>query len=153
MKLLVKPLVEDFLAPEVKTSGSMGADVYIQKTQCVVGAFPVSKISLGMVAILVDDVGRSRPFILAERSSTCLRKPYSTANKFGLIDSDYRGELIWLVRSYGVSGTAERGERLCQIVPWGTYELITEVEVVDEFPFYLRNTDRGEGGLGSTGSN
>ena len=173
MKLIVKPTdgvpIEDLLVPEVKTSGSFGADVYIQKTAVKSYYFQQGlavKIPLGIHAILTDDNETTTyPYLLVERSSTCLKKPITQANSIGVIDPDYRDELGWLVRStLPIPAQTswmdpencnkiniERGERLCQIIPYGTNELIKSVQVVSEFPKQFQSTDR-IGGMGSTGT-
>ena len=68
------------------------------------------------------------------------------ANTVGVIDSDYRGEIMVFFYNYGDKPqTIKKGDRLAQIViqPYERFE----IEVVEE----LDKTDRGEGGFGSTG--
>ena len=68
------------------------------------------------------------------------------ANKVGVIDADYRGEI--LVSLYNQSGqvrTVSKGDRIAQLV---IEKVETPVfEEVDELP----DTERGAGGFGSTG--
>ena len=76
-------------------------------------------------------------------SKTCL----SLANSVGVVDSGYRGEIMLKFRHIGEANPFYRtGDRVGQlmIMPYPQVELI-EVEE-------LSNTDRGEGGFGSTGS-
>lgn len=161
MKLLVLPTIEskkEFLAPVVKTDGAIGADVPMQADSPDFFANPdgimARKIGLGMKVLLVsDDLTYNFPFILAERSGLCLKKNIRQANSIGIIDADYRGELGWLIETVGITKHSwSRGERLCQIVPWGTTGRITEIRVVDSFPPHLEKTTRGAGGFGSTGT-
>ena len=67
-------------------------------------------------------------------------------NSTGVIDKSYRGELKAPVWSMTANSNVSRGDRLFQIVApdmgW-----IRNIRVVDSMP----NTDRGEGGFGSTG--
>ncbi|MBR5135175.1 MAG: dUTP diphosphatase, partial [Clostridia bacterium] len=68
------------------------------------------------------------------------------ANKVGVIDSDYRGEIMVALHNHGEqTQMIENGERIAQIViaPYLTADF---VEAED-----LSDTDRGEGGFGSTG--
>ena len=68
------------------------------------------------------------------------------ANKVGVIDSDYRGEIMVVLHNHSdqPQQIANR-ERVAQLVitPYLTAEF-TEAETLEE-------TDRGEGGFGSTG--
>ena len=68
-------------------------------------------------------------------------------NSVGIIDSGYRGEIqATFIKEYGVDSLRYKvGDRICQIViiPHPTIEF----EEVNE----LNNTERGEGGFGSTG--
>jgi len=83
--------------------------------------------------------------LLCPRSSTG-KKGLSLVNTVGIIDSDYRGEIIILLKNnntYSVQLNA--GDRVAQlvIVPY----LSPKIEVVEE----LTETVRGDGGFGSTG--
>ena len=88
--------------------------------------------------------------LLVERSSNCKRY-ISQANKIGIIDSDYRGELMApYSREFfepESDGILKAGERIAQlvIVPVFNGEPVWSEE--------LTETDRGEGGFGSTGTN
>lgn len=80
------------------------------------------------------------------RSSTGVKKQLMLANTIGVIDSDYRGELMVFFYNYGeVDQVVKDGDRLAQLViqPY----LRCDIESVDD----LSDTDRGEGGFGSTG--
>ena len=68
------------------------------------------------------------------------------ANKVGVIDSDYRGEIMVALHNHGAEArTVSHGERIAQIV-FTPFESAT-FNVVDE----LSETVRGTGGFGSTG--
>ena len=70
----------------------------------------------------------------------------SLPNCVGVIDSDYRGELIVPLRNFGDNPyTVQPGERIAQLVLLPVFLL--PVEEVEE----LSQTQRGEGGFGSTG--
>lgn len=84
--------------------------------------------------------------LLAVRSSMGIRHGITLSNGVGIIDSDYRGPLrVGLHNLNQEPYTVRPGDRIAQlmIVPVTRHE----IEVVDELP----PTERGEGGLGSTG--
>lgn len=80
------------------------------------------------------------------RSGMGINKGLRPANCVGIIDSDYRGE--WVVALHNDSDTMHtiyHGDRIAQ---FAVKEVIPcTIEVVEE----LSNTDRGDGGFGSTG--
>ena len=81
------------------------------------------------------------------RSGLATKRGLRPANAVGVVDSDYRGELI--VALHNDTDYAQEvadGERIAQlvIIP---YLPVSFVEVDD-----LSSTDRGEGGFGSTGT-
>ena len=82
------------------------------------------------------------------RSGLSYKKGLSVLNSPGTIDADYRGEIgVILVNLSNETVIIEDGERIAQMVI-AKYETPT-IEEVD----YLPATERGTGGLGSTGKN
>ena len=80
------------------------------------------------------------------RSSMGVKRGLAPANKVGVIDSDYRGEIKVVLLNHGkVPRTVEHGERVAQFLI--TPVLTPQYEEVEE----LTDTDRGTGGFGSTG--
>lgn len=80
------------------------------------------------------------------RSGLASKHGISLSNAVGVIDAGYRGEIgATLINHDKQPHLINKGERVCQlvVVPFATCEL----ELVDE----LDETDRGEGGFGSTG--
>ena len=81
------------------------------------------------------------------RSGLATKKGLAPANKVGVIDSDYRGEVIVALHNDtdGIQ-VVEAGDRIAQLVilPFISVDF-NEVEKLDE-------TDRGAGGFGSTGN-
>jgi dUTP pyrophosphatase len=79
------------------------------------------------------------------RSGMATKRGLAPANKVGVIDSDYRGEIMVALHNHGKEAqTVERGERVAQIV-------ITPYVVADFVEGDLDSTERGNGGFGSTG--
>lgn len=82
---------------------------------------------------------------ISPRSGTALKKGLSIVNTPGIIDSDYRGEIKIIATCVKDEMTIEPGERIAQMVVL-RYEPC-DIMFVDS----LDNTERGEGGFGSTG--
>jgi len=98
-----------------------------------------------------DNSGRNVGFYLYVRSSTGARTPLRLSNHVGIIDAPYRGEIVALFDNMNVSGdeTCTTHQRLVQIcAPELSYPIIVEIVNRKED---LSATQRGEGGLGSTG--
>ncbi len=81
------------------------------------------------------------------RSGLATKKGLAPANKVGVIDSDYRGEVMVALHNHSLEDRIiSHGERIAQMVIMPFYK--AEFLEVDE----LDDTDRGSGGFGSTGS-
>ena len=81
------------------------------------------------------------------RSGLASKRNLAPANKVGVIDPDYRGEVMVSLHNHGtVPQTVEPGERVAQLVltPYLTAQFF-EAEA-------LSDTVRGQGGFGSTGT-
>ena len=85
--------------------------------------------------------------LIYARSGMATKRHLAPANKVGVIDADYRGEIIVALHNHSEEAqTIEDGERIAQLVVAPFYHV--EFEEVDE----LSETVRGEGGFGSTGT-
>ncbi len=83
--------------------------------------------------------------LLTPRSSLCNKGGLQLVNSVGIIDSDYRGELMMVYRNLGNEPVEiSEGERIGQII-------FLPSLVADFISEDLTQTDRGEGGFGSTG--
>lgn len=81
------------------------------------------------------------------RSGLAIKRGLRLANSTAIIDEDYRGEyIVALHNDSDETQFLTGGERIAQMVVEPSYEI--SFEVVDE----LSETNRGEGGLGSTGT-
>lgn len=80
------------------------------------------------------------------RSGLACKQGLAPANKVGVIDSDYRGEFMVALHNHGTEmRTVTHGDRVAQLV-------ITPVlRPVFQEAETLEDTQRGEGGFGSTG--
>ena len=82
------------------------------------------------------------------RSGLALKHSVTVLNSPGTIDSDYRGEIKVLLINHGITDFEVKcGDRIAQLV-------ITKYEKVDlRESIELSDTERGDGGYGSTGVN
>ena len=84
--------------------------------------------------------------LIYARSGMACKRGLAPANKVGVIDSDYRGEIIVALHNHGTEErTVIHGERIAQMVI--TPVLTPAYEIAES----LEKTARGEGGFGSTG--
>ena len=104
------------------------------------------KLDLQVKLMLTDADGKGKPFMLVPRSSMGAKTPLRLSNSVGIIDREYRGNIIGLIdnisKDYFV---AKKGDRLLQIVPFDG-EGISSVSFGN-----VNETIRGASGLGSTG--
>ena len=136
-RLKIKPLYPDSKAPERKTSGAAGYDLYSHTS----GILPP-----GSWATIPTGVAMEIPpgCYGAVRGRSSILKRGMIVD--GTIDEDYRGEVYVMI--YNTSDDAQniiQGERIAQLVVQ-RYEG-APVEIVEE----LSKTERGDKGFGSTG--
>ncbi len=145
MKLRIKKLNPNAVIPSYGTDFAAGADLYACIDETV-------SIDCGETKMIGTGVALEIPTgyvgLVFARSGLACKKGLAPANKVGVIDSDYRGEIKVALHNHNGSGEAlsvENGERIAQIaiVPY----LKAEFEETDD----LENTERGESGFGSTG--
>ena len=144
MELKIKKLRENAILPTRGTKGSAGADLYACIEESVtINPGDLKLIPTGVAIALPDS---SAVAYLYARSGLGVKHGICLANGVGVVDSDYRGEImVGLCNVSGKPYTIEPNERIAQMVISSVIipELV-EVEKLDE-------TDRGEGGFGSTG--
>ena len=143
-KVEIKKLNENATVPTYGTEFSAGADLYaLLDGPITIEPGETKMIGTGLAFAIPEGlVG-----LVFARSSLGTKKGLAPANKVGVIDSDYRGEVRVVLHNHGsVAQTIENGERIAQMafVPY----YAAEFSVVDE----LSATLRGEGGFGSTGT-
>ncbi len=140
----LKKLNKNAVVPTYGTEFSAGADLYACLDEDIVIKAGETKLIKTGIAMEIP-VGYAG-FIYA-RSGLASKKGLAPANKVGVVDSDYRGELIIALHNHSNEDkTVEVNERIAQLViaPF----LQVEFDVVDA----LDETSRGTGGVGSTGS-
>ena len=137
-----KKLTDKAVKPTFGTEFSAGADLYSTE-KVVIGVGETKLIKTGLaLEIPVGYVG-----LIYARSGLATKRGLAPANKVGVIDSDYRGEImVALYNQSGVEQVVEQAERVAQMVI--TPYLKVEYQQVED----LTDTARGQGGFGSTGS-
>ncbi|MBR1750539.1 MAG: dUTP diphosphatase [Ruminococcus sp.] len=145
MRLLIKKLSEKATVPKRQTPYSAGYDL-CSAEDITAKAGETVKVHTG-ISTEVDGCRDVCLFIYA-RSSLATKFGLSPANCVGVVDWDYRGEIIVALHNHSNEDYEIKcGDRIAQLVI--TNVLTPETEVVDE----LSDTERGEGGFGSTGKN
>lgn len=139
-----KRLKEGAKLPTYGTAEAAGADLYacIQEP-VVIAPGDTAWIPTGIAV----EVPKGCAGLIYARSSLGTKRGLAPANKVGVVDSDYRGELTVVLLNHGSEvQTIENGERIAQflITPVIT-PTYTEVEE-------LSDTIRGTKGFGSTGT-
>ena len=145
MKIQFKKLDNRAIIPEYKTTGSAGFDlnVLLDTEEYILKKGEIKLFKTGLAMSLPDGYEAQ----IRSRSGLSLKNGVIVLNSPGTVDSDYRGEIgIILMNCGNEDYKVEHLSRIAQMVI-AKYEK-AEIEVVEE----LDNTDRGEGGFGSTGT-
>ncbi len=145
MTVRFRKLDDRAVTPTYGSSAAAGADLYaVLDTPLTLNAGETALVHTGLAVEIPDGyVG-----LVCARSGLATKRGLAPANKVGVIDADYRGELMVALHNHsGAHQTVNGGERIAQllILPYLTAEF-TEVEE-------LSDTVRGGGGFGSTGTN
>lgn len=143
MKIAYKKLNERAVAPAYGSDGSAGGDLFSsEENDVIIAPGETAFVGTGLAVEIPDGyVG-----LVYARSGLACKRGLAPANKVGVIDSDYRGEIKVALFNHGKTAqTVAAGERIAQLViaPY----LRVEYEEVSG----LSDTVRGEGGFGSTG--
>lgn len=138
----IKKLNSKAMLPTYGSEYSAGADLYACMEETVTiqpGETVLIKTGLAM-AIPEGYAG-----LIYARSGLATKKGLAPANKVGVVDADYRGEVMVPLHNHSrVAVEVEHGERIAQMVI--TPFLTAEYMLAEE----LDETERGEGGFGST---
>ncbi len=144
MKLRIKKLHKNAKIPTYGTEFSAGADLYaLLDAPITIAPNETAMIKTG----LSMEIPENYAGFIYPRSGMSVKRGLAPANKVGVIDSDYRGEImVALLNHSKTPQTVENGERIAQIIiaPYIRADFV----VADE----LQETVRGEGGFGSTGT-
>ena len=141
MQVNLKKLDDRAKIPTRGSDLAAGMDLY---------ALDAVEIAAGETVLVHTGIALAIPagyagFIYA-RSGLATKRSLAPANKVGVVDADYRGEIMVALHNHGmVPQTVEAGERVAQMViaPFLSVEF-TETDTLDD-------TARADGGFGSTG--
>ena len=140
-----KKLCENAVLPKYGTEFAAGADLYACMDAEAVTLAP-GETKLIRTGIALEIPAGYAGFVFA-RSGLASKRGLAPANKVGVIDSDYRGELMVALHNHSrIPQSVENGERIAQtvILPYLAVDFI-ESDTLDD-------TERGDGGFGSTGT-
>ncbi len=145
MKLLVKKLNDKAKIPQRQTEYSAGYDLCACLDEPVtVKAGETEKIPIG-VSLELEGT-KDAVLLIYARSSLACKLGLAPANCVGVVDWDYRGEIVVVLHNHSRNDyTINHGNRIAQLVI--TPIFTPEVEEAKE----LSDTERGAGGFGSTG--
>lgn len=146
VNVLFKKLHPDVQIPEFKSGGAAGMDIrahFTEASPVVLEPGEIALIPTGLAMAMSPGVeAQVRP-----RSGLAIKQGVTVVNSPGTIDSDYRGEVkVGLINLSQGPRTISHGDRIAQLVIQSLPQVV--VEETDELP----DTERGEGGFGSTGS-
>ena len=139
----IKKLNENARIPTYGSEFAAGADLYA----CLDADVTIAPAETLLIHTgLAMQIPEGLVGLIYARSGLASKKGLAPANKVGVIDSDYRGEIMVALHNHGtIPQTISDGERIAQIIFAPYYA--AEFSVVDE----LDDTTRGSGGFGSTG--
>lgn len=142
-RVRVKKLNQNAILPTYGSECAAGADLYACNTEEIT-------IKSGETVLVHTGIALEIPVgfagLIYARSGIATKRGLAPANKVGVIDSDYRGEIMVALHNHSdKEQTIAVGERIAQLVitPYIT-AVFCESEELDD-------TVRGAGGFGSTG--
>ena len=142
MRIPLKKLDERAILPTRGSALAAGADLY---------ALDGVTVAAGETVLVHTGIALAIPEgyagLVYARSGLATKRGLAPANKVGVIDADYRGEIMVALHNHGTeTQSVDAGERIAQLVvtPFLSVEF-DECDALDE-------TARGTGGFGSTGT-
>ena len=139
----IKKLDEKATIPTYGSEFAAGADLYA----CLDAPLTINPHETILVHTGVAmEIPTGFAGLIYARSGIASKRGLAPANKVGVVDSDYRGEVMVALHNHSaIPQTIENGERIAQLViaPY----VVADFVLSDE----LDDTERGAGGFGSTG--
>lgn len=144
MNINIKKLNEEAIIPSYGSEFAAGADLYaLCEDEVIIEPNETKLIHTGIAIEL--PLGYAG--LIYARSGLASKKGLAPANKVGVVDCDYRGEIMVALHNHGTTAQSiSSGERIAQLViaPY----IVGEFNVCED----LSDTVRGAGGFGSTGT-
>jgi dUTP pyrophosphatase len=141
MEVKVKVLNSNAIVPEYKTPGAAGMDLHAAESTYL---YTGDSVVIGTG--LAFEIPEGYEMQIRPRSGLAAKNCITVLNSPGTVDCDYRGEVKVILINHGDSGfRVSVGERIAQAI----FAPVTraKLNIVDT----LDDTERGEGGFGSTG--
>ncbi|WP_066900700.1 dUTP diphosphatase [Streptobacillus notomytis] len=143
MKVKIKKLNDNAIIPTYGTEFSAGADLY----SCIDENLLIKSGETVMVKTgIALEIPEGLVGLVYARSGLAFKKGIAPSNKVGVIDSDYRGEIMVALHNHSKEDyIIEKFERIAQLVitPYIKVDFV-ETDI-------LNDTVRNKGGFGSTG--
>ena len=144
MNVAIKKLCPNAVIPSYGSEYAAGADLYA----CIDGELEIKPHS---TVVIPTGIALELPLgyagLIYARSGLATKKGLAPANKVGVVDCDYRGEVKVALHNHSdICQSVSSGERIAKLVI--TPYITAAFTVADE----LSPTVRGAGGFGSTGS-
>ena len=144
MKIMVEKLKDDAKLPTHGSDQAAGYDLYAHLTELTIRPHTTEFVPTGIAVAIPEGFFGA----IYARSGLSIKQGLRPGNCVGVIDSDYRGQImVGLHNDFDEPKTVHGGDRIAQLVIQKCEEV--EFEEVRE----LGDTARGQGGFGSTGSN
>ncbi len=144
MEINIKKLNETAVIPTRGSVHAAGYDLYANlENELTINPQETILVKTGIAL----EIPTGYAGLIYARSGLASKRDLAPANKVGVVDSDYRGEVMVALHNHGTKAqTIEKNERIAQLVI--TPFLSVTFNCVDN----LEETLRGEGGFGSTGT-
>ncbi len=145
MTVQIKKVREGAIIPKYGSEFAAGADLYA----CIDGE---TLIPSGQTKVITTGIALALPVgyagLIYARSGLATKSGLAPANKVGVVDCDYRGEVMVALHNHSLEDrTVANGDRIAQLV------ITPYITAVFEERDELSKTERGDGGFGSTGKN
>ncbi|MBO4940549.1 MAG: dUTP diphosphatase [Clostridia bacterium] len=142
-KISVKKLNENAVLPTYGSEFSAGADLYaLAEREIVIEPGETVLVHTG----LAMEIPKGYAGLIYARSGLASKRGLAPANKVGVVDADYRGEIMVALHNHStITQTVAPKERIAQLV------VAPFLKAEFEETATLSDTVRGEGGFGSTG--
>ena len=139
----IKKLNEKAIIPTYGSPYSAGADLYSAMDDITIQPHTTVLIKTGIALEIPEGFAG----LIYARSGLASKRGLAPANKVGVVDCDYRGEIMVALHNHSeIEQVVSGGERIAQLVI--TPYIVADFEESNE----LSETVRGEGGFGSTGT-